>query len=1022
MNPSARSNSAMTGIFGTDKAILFGGIESGSSKYLNDTWIYDYSDDSWTKLSLSNNPGISSYTAITSIWGTQKVLMFGGYNYSVWDSSDTWLFDLQTGSWTEISTINPPEGRNGHAMSFIWGTDKVLLYGGICNSQGTFTWIFDLSENKWTSAQAAHNIRLRTGHALQPIYNSQSVLLFGGKSISAPLVYYDTWIYNLNNNTWIRLEFKDEPYRRYSHAMAMIYNTDSIALFGGEDDIQNQSRKELWIYSAGFYKNGTYASERHNLETLSNFNTISWDANVPEGANATFQIRTAKTELGLKDVNFVGPDGLPVSYYYSKPKQIWAGHNGDQWIQLKAFLNTTDMMITPSITEIMIKYNRNPIAYPLEPGDGVIINTTEPTFIWNYHDNDADAQSAFQVQISPDDTFNYIRYDSSVKMSAQNSWTYPAEAEDIPNGLWHWRVRVRDEYYFWGPYSESKEFMIDTLHPSTILSAPGDDKIYSAIDEISGMSIDDENGVGVSYVEVSITRKMDLKYWNGRVWVNSEQWLAAQGTFFWSYNSRGVDFESDDQFSIHCRSVDLAGNVEESGPSVVVNVDSKAPTSKIPWLENVEYLTEIDDIQGLATDTGIAGLERVDMLIKRKDNNQYWNGLDGWVSQSTWLVVDGTAEWRYATESVPWESGKVYLIGSRAVDGAGNVEKQPASYGFMFDETDPLITAFRINDRAVHTSSRLVMLDIAAFDIGSGLDEMAFSTDGNTWDKWIDYSPAKSHVLSEGDGKKSLYVKVKDKAGNIQVFNEENHIVLDTTPPTNLSIEINDGDTQTDSRTVYVHLKAHDETLNVAQMSFSFNNYNWTYWEQYSGTKFLELPPGNGNKKIYFRVKDLVGNKAWPVHDEIFLRGQNDGMEEKVEDETGTGTESKSDSGIPPGVIAAELITIIILVIIIATLFSLRLRDDAERETKNAKTEKNALKPDVVSEPGKKKTNHRTVKIQLTPEMIAHQDKLATLEIDPGVGGDPDLKVTTEDIDKEGSIDIVAVPLLKSKEIIDDPK
>ena len=122
--PRDRYGHGMASIWGTDKVLLFGG-KFGNYNYLNDTWIYDYSDNNWTEVIIGNNP-IGRYChAMVSIHGDDKVILFGGH---YWEGNnrwcnDTWVFDFSNNNWTEMNPLNKPSGRHGHAMASAYSDD-----------------------------------------------------------------------------------------------------------------------------------------------------------------------------------------------------------------------------------------------------------------------------------------------------------------------------------------------------------------------------------------------------------------------------------------------------------------------------------------------------------------------------------------------------------------------------------------------------------------------------------------------------------------------------------------------------------------------------------------------------------------------------------------------------------------------------------------------------------------------------------------------------------------------------------
>ncbi|MBI5664011.1 MAG: hypothetical protein HZC49_02805 [Nitrospirae bacterium] len=132
-------------------------------------------------------------------------------------------------------------------------------------------------------------------------------------------------------------------------------------------------------------------------------------------------------------------------------------------------------------------------------------------------------------------------------------------------------------------------------------------------------------------------------------------------------------------------------------------------------------------------------------------------------------------------------------------------------------------------------------------------------------------------------GAHTLYVQEKDTAGNWS--NSGSHtILIDITAPSG-TITINSGAASTNDPSVTMGLTCNDGTgSGCSQMQFSDNNgTSWTTPEAFSETKFWTLS-GDGDKTIYVKFKDAVGNWSNAFSDTIIL------------DETAPAT-----TAIPPG-------------------------------------------------------------------------------------------------------------------------
>ncbi|WP_171632450.1 polysaccharide lyase family 8 super-sandwich domain-containing protein [Paenibacillus plantarum] len=84
-----------------------------------------------------------------------------------------------------------------------------------------------------------------------------------------------------------------------------------------------------------------------------------------------------------------------------------------------------------------------------------------------------------------------------------------------------------------------------------------------------------------------------------------------------------------------------------------------------------------------------------------------------------------------------------------------------------FDITPPTGT-LSINGGAAITSSTSVTLAVNSSDgAGSGSVQMRFSNDNATWSSWEAAAGTKAWLLASGDGTKTIYMELKDAAGNV---------------------------------------------------------------------------------------------------------------------------------------------------------------------------------------------------------------------------------------------------------------
>ena len=239
-SPSSRFAHAMV-YLGSGQVLLFGGFVSGSPYYSNETWLYDLNTNTWTKKNPATAPAGREYHKMAYIGGNQ-LLLFGGMGFSGL-FNDTWVYDLSANNWTQMSPTTSPSARRSSGMSYL-GDDKVLLFGG--NGVGgpfNDTWIYDLSENNWTLQSPATSPSGRSDFGIAPLDDGR-LLLFGGAFNGSD----ETWIYDPTANNWAQQSPSSHPSGRQGHTMANA-GSSQMVVFGGQltSDLTNNDETWLWL-------------------------------------------------------------------------------------------------------------------------------------------------------------------------------------------------------------------------------------------------------------------------------------------------------------------------------------------------------------------------------------------------------------------------------------------------------------------------------------------------------------------------------------------------------------------------------------------------------------------------------------------------------------------------------------------------------------------------------------------------------------------------------------------------------
>lgn len=153
-----------------------------------------------------------------------------------------------------------------------------------------------------------------------------------------------------------------------------------------------------------------------------------------------------------------------------------------------------------------------------------------------------------------------------------------------------------------------------------------------------------------------------------------------------------------------------------------------------------------------------------------------------------------------------------YKITIRVTDEAGNtLDKE---FTIQITKNHAPSGSIIVNGGQISTSSINVTLNLTATDLEGEAIEMRFSNDGIAWSSWESKISTKSWTLSHGEGSKTVYMQLRDTAGNISnTFSDT--IVLDTTPPVITGVT-NNGVYNTD---VTISFNEGTATLNGATFS-----------------------------------------------------------------------------------------------------------------------------------------------------------------------------------------------------------
>lgn len=234
-HPSNRDSCVMVYDSMSDRIILFGGWKKTGGGLYNDTWGYDYNNNTWSNLTPKKSPPARVDPSMSYNSKSDRIIMFGGTQTLV-PFGDTWIYDYNNNTWIEIKPSRSPPARWGQAMAYDSESDRIILFSGNTwgGSPPNDVWEYNFNSNNWTDITPNTRPVARTDAGIA--YDSQMdrIILFGGSYPQyPPHNFNDTWLYDYHNNEWTNMSPVVSPSPREMPSMCYDIENGQIILFGG---------------------------------------------------------------------------------------------------------------------------------------------------------------------------------------------------------------------------------------------------------------------------------------------------------------------------------------------------------------------------------------------------------------------------------------------------------------------------------------------------------------------------------------------------------------------------------------------------------------------------------------------------------------------------------------------------------------------------------------------------------------------------------------------------------------------
>jgi hypothetical protein len=220
--PSQKSWSAMAYDSESQKTILFGGVNMPVGEVSDETWVYDYKANAWTKMApVVHPPAIIGMEMAYDI-ESDRVILWGGYNYTgtnfdtSWSGEPAenlvWTYDYNADTWEKLPVVDGPAivkeadvETHPVAMDYAPDLDRVFVCGF------DFLYTYDYNTNTWEKAQGdliKSGPGSRINHDIIYLPTLQRLLVFGGMRFpfeANPTARNDTWLYDPQTGKWTQV-------------------------------------------------------------------------------------------------------------------------------------------------------------------------------------------------------------------------------------------------------------------------------------------------------------------------------------------------------------------------------------------------------------------------------------------------------------------------------------------------------------------------------------------------------------------------------------------------------------------------------------------------------------------------------------------------------------------------------------------------------------------------------------------------------------------------------------------------
>ena len=137
----------------SDRVIMFGGMFASEEVNDRHVWAYDVNSNTWEQMGEAE--GVP-FTEVKMAYDAESdlIVLYGGSAYRGRGGDATFVYDFAEDTWTKMSPENNPGKLTDFVMTYVDALDRVVIYGGKLdgdfNSRLAEPWFYDYNSDSWS--------------------------------------------------------------------------------------------------------------------------------------------------------------------------------------------------------------------------------------------------------------------------------------------------------------------------------------------------------------------------------------------------------------------------------------------------------------------------------------------------------------------------------------------------------------------------------------------------------------------------------------------------------------------------------------------------------------------------------------------------------------------------------------------------------------------------------------------------------------------------------------------------------